>query len=497
MSAITAHAQSRTRPRLSPRAALGLVLAAKVVVTLATDSRYGWHRDELYYVATGRHLAFGYVDFPSVTPVLARVSHALFGDSLVGLRVLPLIAGVGVVALTVLMARELGGGPRAQLVAGLALVTSSFFLGADALFQPVPFDQLTWALCLYVLVRLVLRGNEHTWIAFGAAVGVAFWTKYTIIALLAAVAVGYLATGARSQLRSRGPWLAAIVALAIAAPNIAWQATHHWASIDFLRRQNAEVRKDYPPPRYVIEQIVALGPVVLALSIVGFRRLWRSEQLRPLAWLGPVVVLWYLVLRGKSYYPLTVYPVLVAAGAVAVEEKGRSVRAWTIALVIGGLVALPATLPVLPLDTAIRAHIVDGRDDWKEELGWRELVRTTAMVFDRLPAADRARAVILGRSYSDAGAVDLFGPRYGLPRAYSGHNTYWWWGPPPDGARPVIAVGFAGRRLLDRYLVGCARAATLDNRHHVDNMERGWGVWVCDGPRASWSATWPRLRAYG
>ena len=117
--------------------------------------------------------------------------------------------------------------------------------------------------------------------------------------------------------------------------------------------------------------------------------------------------------------------------------------------------------------------------------------------FDRLPAADRARAVIFGRSYSDAGAVDLFGPRYGLPRAYSGHNTYWWWGPPPDGAGPVIAVGFAGRRLLDRYLVGCARAATLDNRHHVDNMERGWGVWVCDGPRASWSATWPRLRAYG
>ena len=480
-TAVPAPVRRRPRPLawLSERPAVVAVLVAKVALTMPVIGRYGWHLDELYYAATARHLSWGYVDFPPVTPWLARVSHLLWGDSLVGLRSLSLLAGLGVVVLVVLMVDELGGTPRAQALAAVTVVASSFFLGANILFQPVPFDQLASALFLYCVVRLVVRRDPRLWWAVGASFGVALETKYTIVALGAGVLVGLVVTPARTLLRGWVPWLAGLLALAIAAPNLIWQATHHWPTLEFLRSQNAEVRQDYGPARYLGEIPFVVGPVVLVLCVLGFRRLWRDPWLRALAVTAAVVVAWYLVLGGKSYYPLTVFPVLMAAGAVAVAD---SLGAWVTALVVGAAIALVGTLPYLPVRQMAASQIYKLRTDYAYELGWPEVARTVAGVYNGLPADERRDAIVYTANYGEAGAVDMWGGPLGLPHAVSGHNTYWFWRPPDRRNATVVAVGFPESRLR-QWFTDCRVAAPLRDEHGVPNMEHNGHVEVCHGRR--------------
>jgi hypothetical protein len=479
----------------TPRAVLTVVILAKVVVSAVTAGRYGYHRDELYYIASSHHLALGYVDFNPATALVARFVSLFAGESVVALRLATLAAGVGVILITALIAKELGGGPRAQVVGGLAAAVCPWFLGANTLFQPVSFDQLTWSVCLYLIVRVLRRDEPRAWIALGIAVGVALWTKYTIVALLVSIAVGLLATPSRTRLRGKPPMLAAAIALAIAAPNIAWQATHGWATLTFLGQQNAAVRADYPPQRYLLEQILIVGPPAMLLAVTGLRRLWRASQLRPVAIAAVGVITWYLALGGKSYYPVTVYPVLFAAGAVAVEG---SLRRWAIALAAFALMSAPFTIPILPIDGAIRAGVIDARDDWQDEIGWPDLTRTVAAVYNQLPADEQATAVVLGMNYGVTGAIDHYGPGLGLPEPYSGHNAYWWWRIPRGQAAPIIAVGVRDAAVqLDPYFLDCTQSAVIHNARGVKNFEAGKSVWTCDAPRKPWSELWPQLRHYG
>jgi len=442
--------------------------------------RYGWHLDELYYAATARHIAWGYVDFPPVTPWIARVSVALWGDSLVALRTISLLAGLVVVVLVVLIVDELGGSARAQALAAVTVVASSFFLGANILFQPVPFDQLTSVLFLYCVVRLLVRRTPADWWWVGLSAGLALETKYTVVALGAGVMAGLVFTPSRALLRGRTPWLAGALALAIAAPNLVWQATHHWPTLEFLNHQNAEVRADYTPIHYLLEIPIVVSPVVFVLCVVGFRRLWRDVNVRALAIASAVVVVWYLVLGGKSYYPLTVFPVLMAGGVMEVAD--RSWRPWLTALTIGMAITLVGTLPLLSEGQMAASKIYKLRSDYAYELGWPGVARTAADVYRSLPPDERHDAIVYAANYGEAGAIDMWGKALGLPKAVSGHNTYWFWRPPDRPAATVVAVGFASRDLR-AWFVDCRVAAPLRDERGVPNMEHGRHVDICRGRR--------------
>lgn len=455
-------------------------LVAKVGLTMPVIGRYGWHIDELYYAATARHLAWGYVDFPPATPWIARASVALWGDSLVGLRTLSLLAGVGVVVLVVLIVDELGGSMRAQALAATTVVASSFFLGANVLFQPVPFDQLASVLFLYCVVRLLVRRTPGEWWWVGASFGLALETKYTIVALGAGVFAGLVLTPSRRLLRGREPWLAGLLALAVAAPNLIWQATHHWPTLEFLGHQNAEVRHDYTPFHYLWEMPIVISPVVFVLCVIGFRRLWRDANVRALAIGSAVVVLWYLVLGGKSYYPLTVFPILMAAGALDVAD--RSFRPWLVSLAVGMAIALVGTLPLLSEGQVAASKIYKLREDYAAELGWPTLVRTVARVYGSLPTGERRDAIVYTGNYGEAGAIDLWGRSLGLPKAVSGHNTYWFWRPPDRPSATVVAVGFPEARLR-AWFTDCRLAASLRDERGVPNQEHGATVQICRGRR--------------
>jgi 4-amino-4-deoxy-L-arabinose transferase-like glycosyltransferase len=481
-------------------ALLGLA-AVKVGVHLATAGRYGWHRDELYYAAAGRHLAFGYPDFPPVTPLLARLSEGLFGGSLVGFRVLPALAGAVMVVLAGLLARELGGGRAAQVLAGLAALCSPMLLGANALMQTVTFDQLAWVVVLWLFARLLRTGDPRWWLAVGAAVGLGLQTKFTMLTLALGIVVGVLATPVRRQLRTRWPWLGVGIALVLLAPNLVWQAANGWPTLEFLDHQTAAVAGEESPLSFALQTLLLVGPLALPLCLGGLVVLFRRAGLRPLGWACLVPPLVVLATQAKAYYVGPLYPVLLAAGAVGLEaaaaRRGRPwlTRAAAAAVVVGGLVAAPAALPVLPADRMVDLGLAEAREDWAEMLGWPELAATVAAAYHRLPASERARASIVTGNYGQAGAIDRFGPDLGLPAATSGHNGYWFWAGDGQPGAPVVAVGFPVERLAG--LCGDARqVATLGNPDGVDNEERGRPVVVCSTTLVP-LREWPPLRHFG
>jgi len=474
---------------------------SKLAVHLAVAGRYGWHRDELYYAAAGRHLALGYPDFPSVTPLLARVSEVLFGGSLAGFRVLPAVAGVAMVVLAGLLARELGGGAAAQALAGLAALCSPMLLGANAMFQTVSFDQLAWVVVLYLFARRLRTGDPRWWLGVGAAVGVGLETKFTMLTLALGIAAGVLATPVRRDLGTPWPWLGAGIALLLLVPNLVWQAGNGWPTLEFLHHQTAEVAAEESPLSFVADTVLLAGPPALLLCLGGWWVLWSRAGYRALAWVCLVPPLVVLATQAKAYYVGPLYPLLLAAGAVGVEalaaRRGRPwlLRAAAAAVLVGGLVAAPIALPVLPTARMVDLGLAGVREDWAEMLGWPELAATVAAAWERLPPTQRARASIVTRNYGEAGAIDLYGPRLGLPAATSGHNGYWFWAGDGRPGAPLVAVGIPAEQLAG-LCEHAQRVATLDNPYGVDNEERGRPVVTCAATRMPLRA-WPPLRHFG
>ncbi len=478
----------------SPGGPLLAIVSVKVALTLGTDNRYGYHRDELYYAVSAHRLAFGYVDFPPLTPVVARLAQALFGTSLVGFRAPALAAGVGVVLLTAAMAKQLGGTPRAQWLAALTATAFAFFLGANGLMQTVSFDTLAWALALYAFVRIVREGDPKWWLALGAAIGLGMLTKFTMPTLVAGLGVGVLLTPVRRALRTPWPWAGALLAVAIASPNLVWQVAHGWPSVSFLRGQNARVRHDNPTTKYITDQLFTLGPFVLIVCGAGAVRLWRGARERALVWTAVTVEVAYLVFRGKGYYPLDVFPILIAAGAVSVSTWRRW-RVVAIALVVFTVVGLPISLPVLPENTMIRANLDKVRDDYSAELGWSTVVASIAHAYRNVPEPTRARSLVLTANDSQASAVNLLGARAGLPQAYSGHNTYWLWLPAHASIDSVVAVGFS-KADLQRWFGRLTLVGAVPDDRHIDVDERDVQIYWCTQPRLTTKQLWSAVKHF-
>lgn len=483
---------------------LGLALV-KLVAQLSVAARYGFHRDELYYLAAGRHPSLGYVDYPPVTAMVARLSTIVFGHSLFGLRVWPAVAGAVIVVLAGLIARELGGGRFAQFLAASLVLISPMFLGGNSMFQTVTFDQLMWAICMYLVARLLARGGSaRLWLAIGVVLGVGVETKYTILVLIAGLAVGLVLTGQRRWLATPWPWLAALIAAAMLAPNLAWQAAHGWPTLEFLGNHDAAMAAENPPTRFLSEQLLLIGLPAVPLWIAGLVHLLRSQRFRMLGFAAVVVLVVLLLQRAKSYYAGPIYPLLLAAGAVSFERllaaranparRRRLIRSLVGALAIFTVVAVPISLPVLPVRTMVSLHLDEARTDYADMVGWPELVGTVAAAYHALPADERGTAAIVAANYGEAGAIDWFGPRLGLPSAVSGHDTYWFWRPRHQPAGPLVAIGYDAQDLQS--LCGNLRqVGTVTNNAGANNEERGGPVFLCRDLRTP-LYSWPAFRRF-
>ncbi len=492
--------------------ALGWGLFLTIVVVIASR-QYGFHRDELALFDNGQHLAWGYVEYPPLAPFLAHIGLALFGLSLVGLRLFPILAACLVLLLTGLMARELGGSRRAQIVAGLAAVTAPVLLFDGLFFSYETFDYLWWVVLAYFVIRLLKSENPRWWLGIGAAIGLGAMTKYTMAFEVIGVAAGVLFTPARRYLKSPWLWAGAALAVLIVLPNLVWQAQHQFIALRFTLSIHA---RDISIGRtgllsFLLDQVYActnIGAIVLWVSgFLYFARRPEGRAYRALAWLAAVPFGLFLVLQGRSYYPAPIYPMLIAAGSYQIERKwqalsGRSLarqRGWQYGgLVVSSLLLMAIVLPLAPVNSAWGRVETTVVSEYAEEIGWRELVQTIAGIRSSLPVSEQAGLGILTGNYGEAAAVDLYGPAYGLPTAISGIDSYWLRGygdPPPQ---TLIVVGFS-QQDVSQIFQSCQLAGHTSNRYGILNEETRDhpDIFVCRNLRQPWPQFWKNFQYFG
>jgi 4-amino-4-deoxy-L-arabinose transferase-like glycosyltransferase len=490
-----------------------LVLIALGLVALHafTNGQYGFHRDELATVDDARYLAWGYPAYPPVTPLIARIGMELFGPTPAGVRFLGAVAQGLVIVLTGLMARDLGGKRWAQVTGAFAAAVGPVALASGALFQYVTFDFLWWVALAFVLVRLIRTGDARWWLAAGVVAGLGLMTRYSMAFLLAALVGGLLLTPQRRHLRSAWFWAGAGIAALIFLPNLIWQFQHGFVSLELLRSNHARDIRIGRTDTFLVGQLfVGANLFAVPLWLAGLWFYFRKPEgraFRLIGWLYVLTFLLYFASHARDYYEAPAYPMLLAAGAVTAETWIAGMRtAWARAtrtalwtgLAASGVLISTLVLPMAPVDSAWWQKANRVHDNFREQIGWPELVQTVAGIRDALPATDRAQLGILVGNYGEAGAIDLYGPAYGLPRAISGIDSYWLRGYPTPPPETVIAVGFS-KEFLTRHFESCEFAGHLTNRFNVRNEEttRHADVYVCRKLRQSWPEFWKGFQYFG
>jgi len=483
------------------------VVAIAVLLTgllVAFSDRYGYHRDELYFLACAKHLAWGYPDQPPLVPLIARLMSDLAPGSLVLLRLPSALAAGTLVLLTGLITRELGGQRTAQVLAAAVIALAPVTIGSAHLLSTTAFDLPAWALLLLLLLRILRTGNGRLWLAAGLVAGVGLLDTDLVAFLIFAVVVGLAVTGPRWPFRSGWFYGGGAIALALWSPYLAWQASHGWPELTVARSiANGGSGTSAPWWLIVPEQLIMAAPFLAPVWIVGLVRLYRDRQLRWCLAIGvadPVLAVAFMATGGKPYYLAGMFPVLIGAGAqptVAWLSRGRAGLRHGLMIAAGVLclTIVPVVLPVVPVADVHNTSIVKLNYDAGETIGWPAFVQEIATAYRSIPAAQRTSAIVLASNYGEAGAVDRFGPADGLPAAYSGHNAYWYWGPPPPWAATAVVVGYARNQLG---FCGTVRLALrLNNHENVNDDEQGQPVWICQHLLTSWSAIWPSQRYFG
>jgi len=497
---------------MDSRGLLAGFVALKLLLHLPILTRYGFHHDELYFIACGAHPAWGYVDHPPLVPALARLATTLFGESLFGLRILATLAGAATVLLTGLLARRLGGGRFAQAVACLAVLVAPVFLRTGNLLCIPAFEPLFWLGGSYLIVRIAEGGSPRLWLWLGLLAGVGLLNKHSMLFFGLGLAVGVLVTPLRRHLRTPWPYAGGALALAILLPNLVWQAAHDWPTVGFLRGLNESVLAGIDKVQFLAGQLLYLNPLAAIVWIAGLVFCFSAagRRYRILGWIWLVVFLLLLVVQSKIYYLAPAYPALLAAGGVELERRTARPRhgalrpAIVAVLVVGGLALLPLSLPVLPIDATDRyaravtfgafENIYEITGDLHGMFGWPERVEAVGQAFHELPEVERGRVVIFVAGYGTAGAIDLFGARLGLPQATSLAQTYWLWGLPDRPIDTVLAAGWSVETLERIFAeVEVVRRIRIE---HADPGEAEFLVAVCRAPKSDLHALWGKNRPW-
>ncbi|MGH8084302.1 MAG: glycosyltransferase family 39 protein [Lysobacter sp.] len=500
------------------RADLALLLAlalARLLLHLLTNGQYGFHRDELAVLDDARHLAWGYVAYPPLTPFLAHVSMQVFGDSLGAFRAPSALAQSLAMLFAGLLAHELGGRRTAQVVAAVAVACAPFSMLAGSMLQYTSPDYLWWVLLAWLLLRLVNSGcnpseSRRWWLGIGAVVGLGMMTRYTMLFCVAGIVVGVLATPLRRQLAS--PWLWAGVALSLLlfAPNAWWQWRHDFVYLDFVEHIHARDMRIGRADDFLLQQLyVNASLITLPLWLAG---LWwlalarGGARHRILAYLYLVPLALFMLASARAYYLAPAYPMLFAAGAVAGERWlsglgprsatwARGVAASALALAFATTAAI--SLPLAPIGSVGWRLSRAAHDNFAEQVGWPELVAQVAAVYQSLPAQERAHTAIFANNYGEAGAINRYGRRYGLPAAISEVNSYWYRGygdPPPT---TLIVLGDDAEGVSDAP-ADCVLAGRVRIPHGVENEESGHpDIYLCRNLRFDWAEAWPRMQEFG
>jgi hypothetical protein len=499
-------------PPLRPMLAVAFGLAAvKILLHLWLIERYGYHRDELYFIECGRRLAFGYVDHAPLVPWIAAAA-GLFDHDLFALRLPSVIAGATSVGLTVWLTRSWGGGRLAQLVSGLAVLGAPAFLRMSKILCIPVFEPLCWTGAALVITHILRGASPRWWLGLGALVGVGLLTKHSMLFWALGFVVGAVLTpGLRHWFRTPWPYLGGLVSLLLFAPNLVWQGQHDWATLQFLREISEGMLARIPRALYVGGQFLYMNPLATPIWLAGLWWLFSQagREYRIFAWIFVTVFVVQLLMRSKPYYLAPAFPSLLAAGASLIERISRK-RRWlgpaavantVAAVIVGSLLSLPI-VSLSKMDQIVERVLgwavppIALTHDLHDEYGWAEQAQVVARVRDAaLLHEERARAIVLTGNYGEASAIQFFGPKLELPPATTGHMTYYVWGLPVAEPSAVIAYGIP-LGTLNALFEQVSLGSRVDHALAVPS-ERHLPIYVCRRPRRPLPEIWPSLRRYG
>jgi hypothetical protein len=484
-----------------PATALLVTLAGvSFVAHMLVAGNYGYFRDELYYIADGRHLQAGYVDQPLLMGWLAALLRVLAGDGLVAIHIVPALAGALIIVVTALMGRELGGGRVAQLVAGVAALFTLDFMATGSIFSMDVLDQLWWALASLILVRLLRQDAPRLWLLIGLVVAIALLTKLTVLFFCLALALALLVTPERRSLRTPWPWLAGGIAFLGLLPYLIWNAVNGWPTLEFWQHYGGV---GTGPLAFFAAQLGQMNPIAVPLAAAGLAFYFRRTgvRYRLLGWTFVFVYLVLTLLRTKAYFLAPAYPILFAAGAVVFERWALRPRlawirpAYVVLLALAGILLAPDVMPILPPATAVHAY-GSLTQPLSDRLGWESLTDTVERVYAGLPPAQRAQACVLTSNYGEAGALSQLAAPGRLPPIISGHNNYFLWGPGTCTGQVLIGVGYPPADFQGTY-ADIALAATQRCQYCVP-FERDLPIVVASKPTLpiDLARLWPSVKHY-
>ena len=499
--------------------AIAFALAViKIFLFLLAGNQYGYFRDELYFLACSEHLAFGYPDHAPLSVFLAKISTTLFGDSLFSIRFLPALAGALRIVLTGLLVREFGGKHFATLLACLSVLVAPVYLAGDNLLSMNAYESLFWTGCALSYVWAIRRENPNYWLLFGALAGFGLMNKHSMVFFGLAFVVGLIFTPDRKLFADKYFWLAGGIAFLIFLPNLIWQYQNDWATLELLQNvQKTGKNVVLAPHEFIFQQIFILFPLTAFVWLAGVWYLLFDKSGKWFRSLGVaylVTLLLMILLKAKHYYLAPIYPMLFAAGGVFWENLterlrfGKLVRyAFPTLLIIGGLIVLPAAMPVLPVEKFIAYQDALGIAPPKTEVGhqgvlpqhfgdqfgWEEMTAKVAEVYHSLPPEEREKAAIFAGNYGEAGAIDFFGKKYGLPKAISAHQSYYLWGHGDYDGSVVIILGDEKddaeefcQSVEERMRVGVPLAMEEEN----------FNILICRGLKTPFPEIWKKIKIW-
>ena len=512
---------STFRQRFLSRKALTSTTAILVYLSLIdfvghmlVGGDYGYFRDELYYLVSGQHLQLGYVDFPPMIAYLGAIMYVLADDSLFAIHIIPAVVGSCLVFLSGIIAREIGGGRKAQVLSATATLGALVFLATTSIFSMDILDALWWSLCAYILIRIIRRNQPKLWLAFGLVAGLGLMTKLTITFFLFALIIGLLATPARSHLKSKWLWLGVLIASLFILPYIFWNAVNGWPTVQFYFDYGGLTGGG--PIGFLVYQLLVINPVNIPLFVAGLIFYLRNPAGKPYRVLGLAYVVLYVlftVINAKSYFLAPAYPMLFAGGALFFErslERRRWLQpAYIATIAVVALLFVPALMPVFPPQTFVKTYsslspLLNGGAGQANDgpfpqylgdrFGWNTMTATIASAYYSLPAQERSQACIFTENYGEASALILLGKNYSLPPVISGHNNFYIWGPGSCKGQMVLTVGLSLSD--DQKTFYNVSQVALVTCNYCMNGENNLPVYLCTNPKVTGSIVWTDVKHF-
>jgi multisubunit Na+/H+ antiporter MnhE subunit len=509
----------RQSPVMTGMAVVLAIALAKFLFHVYFNNRYGYFRDEFDYIACARHLAWGYVDQPPLLPFLTRISLAVLGQSLRAVRFIPTFASSLLVVQTAYIAREFGGKRFALGLSALTIFVAPISLSDGSLLTTNCLEPNLWMGCAYFVILAIKRNQPRYWLWVGVIAGIGLEEKYSIGLFIFGIVVGLLLTEQRRVFLNKWIWLGGLASFIIFLPNLLWNIHYHWPFLELMHNIRAEGRDVVLPARpFFFQQALLVGLLSAPIWIAGLIALFAWPRLKPYRVLGWSYVACYAVffmLHGKNYYLAPIYPMLLAAGAVTIE-MGMNRPHWSwlkpaivvVLLGLGGYL-IPVFVPVLSpeaffaymktlpfkLPVMEHAHERAALPQWyADQFGWKEIVAETAVAWDELTPDERRDCGIFAQDYGQAGAIDFFGPHYGLPASLSGHQTWFLWGPRGYSGKCMIVLD-DNRETLEKLWNNVQYVGTSADNPYA--LEKKLDVFICRGSKFGTLADlWPKLKKW-